>query len=108
MDMEQRGVTPAVVVAATVAGVLRIMRLDYAWTRPPCITTALVQGHLVAHPCGIRVLRALVRTRGLALLVVHDVAGQGGRLIFRVVPSCIALTLELVPLASMFFGVICL
>ena len=45
------------------------------------VAMALVPGHLSAHPRGVRVPQALVRTRGsLCSFSTTNAAGQGGRL----------------------------
>ena len=84
MDPERHGITPNAVLDATMAAVQRLMRLDYARTIGNAVTTitaAQVPGHQGALHCGVRKFKAFL----------------------CVWPFCFFI-LELVPLASVFFG----
>ena len=71
------------------------------------VSAALVLGQLDAHPCGVRVPRPLVRTRGLALLTAAHQRNWPWRASPRplacFVPRCFARTLELVLSACLCF-----
>ena len=101
LDPERHPVTPAIVVAATVAAVKRLMRLDYARTIGDVRTMTASPRHWFCTDTSVPTLAAseflgLWPVTGHTLLVVAHQRGRSRRPLsrapVRVVSSCLALT----------------